>query len=108
MADLEFASGFEVIDLRAAFTELCGSLKQLLWFWLVNFDKIIGSLTKFQGELCASDADLAVMTESVEDLCQVNEWLKRCGSTTKVVAMDRQRRHCFNENMLTKASFICL
>ena len=77
MIDLEFASGFEIIDLRASFTELRGSLKQLLWYWLVNFDKIIGSLAKFQGDLCASDADLAVRTESVGDLCQVNEWLKR-------------------------------
>ena len=77
MTDLEFASGFEIIDLRAAFTELRGSLKQLLWYWLVNFDKILGSLAKFQGDLCASDADLALRTESVEDLCQVNEWLKR-------------------------------
>lgn len=80
MTDLEFASGLEIIDLRAAFTELRGSLKQLLWYWLVNLDKIIGSLAKFQGDLCASDADLAVRTESVGDLCQVNEWLKRMRS----------------------------
>lgn len=57
--------------------ELRSSLKQLLWYWLVNFDKIIGSLTKFQNDLHASDADIAILTKSIEDLCQVNDWLKR-------------------------------
>ncbi len=76
ITDLDFASEFEVIDLRAAFIELRDSMKQLLWYWLVNFDKIIGSLTKFQDDLRASDADFAMLTKSVEDLCQVNNWLK--------------------------------
>lgn len=57
--------------------ELRSSLKQLLWYWLVNFDKIIGSLAKFQIDLHASDADIAILTKSIEDLCQVNDWLKR-------------------------------
>lgn len=77
ITDLEYASGIELIDLRVAFMELRSSLKQLLWYWLVNFDKIIGSLTKFQKDLHASDADVAILTESIEDLCQVNDWLKR-------------------------------
>ena len=78
--DLNFASRLEVVDLRAAFIELRDSLKQLLWYWLVNFDKIIDSLAKFQKRIRASDADLAILTKSVEDLCQVNDWLDRIPS----------------------------
>lgn len=80
ITDLDYASGIELIDLRAAFMELRSSLKQLLWYWLVNFDKIIGSLTKFEDNLHASDADIAILTKSIEDLCQVNDWLKRITS----------------------------
>ena len=76
ITDLDFASEFEVTDLRAAFIELRDSMKQLLWYWLVNFDKIIGSLTKFHNDLRASDADFAMLTKSIEDLCQINNWLK--------------------------------
>ena len=78
--DLNYASPLEVIDLRAAFIELRDSLKQLLWYWLVNFDKIIDSLAKFQKGLRASDADLAILTKSIEDLCQVNAWLEKIPS----------------------------
>ena len=78
--DFNYASRLEVMDLRAAFLELRNSLKQLLWYWLVNFDKIIDSLAKFQKGLRASDADLAILTKSVEDLCQVNAWLEKIPS----------------------------
>ncbi len=77
IGDLKFANGHEVIDIRAAFIELRDSLKRLLWYWLVNFDKTLVSLTKFQDDIHASDADLANLTKSVEDLCQVNEWLEK-------------------------------
>lgn len=77
VTNLDYASEIELIDLRAAFMELRSSSKQLLWYWLVNFDKIIGSLTKFQNDLHASDADIAILTKSIEDLCQINDWLKR-------------------------------
>lgn len=77
ITDLDFASGLEVLELRAAFIELRCSLKRLLWYWLVNFDKILGSLAKFQGDLGISDADLAIRNKSVEDLCRINDWLER-------------------------------
>lgn len=76
IADLDFASRLEVVDLGAALAELRGSLKQLLWYWLVNFDKIIGALAKFQENLDVSDADLTIRTKTVEFLRQVNDWLK--------------------------------
>lgn len=77
ITDLEFASEIEIVDLRAALIELRDSLKQLLWYWLVNFDKILGSLVKFQQDLCASDFDLSMLNKSIEDLCRVNDWLKK-------------------------------
>lgn len=98
ITDLDFASGLEVVDLRAALIELRGSLKQLLWYWLVNFDKILGSLAKFQQDLCVSDVDQAILNKSVEDLCQVNDWLKMlqpethgtCHGSAQMTLLQRQ------------------
>jgi len=77
ITDLDFASGLEVLELRAAFIELRGSLKRLLWHWLVNFNKVLGSLAKSQGDRGISDADHAIWNKSVEDLCRINDWLER-------------------------------
>jgi len=78
--DLDAAGNLEVLDLRAAFIELRDSLKKLLWFWLVNFDKIFGALAKFQEGLVISDADLANRTDSVEALRQIDRCLDRIHS----------------------------
>lgn len=77
ITDLELGSELEILDLRAALTEMRDSLKQLLWYWLVNFDKILGSLVKFQGDLCVSDVDRSMLNKSIEDLCRINDWLEK-------------------------------
>ena len=83
ITDLEFASELEILDLREALIELRDSLKQLLWYWLVNFDKILGSLVKFQEDLCVSDVDLSMLNKSIEDLSRVNDWLKKMQPETQ-------------------------
>ena len=103
ITDLNFASEIEVVDLRAALTELRDSLKQLLWYWLVNFDKILGSLAKFQEDLCVSDVDLSLRNESIEDLCQVNDWLNKLqpetrGSSHGSAQMTLLQRKYFDES----------
>lgn len=50
-------------------------MKKLLWFWLINFDKIVGALAKFQEGLIISDTDLANRTDSVETLRQIDRCL---------------------------------
>lgn len=80
ITDLKIASELEVVNIKAAFLELRGSLKQLLWYWLVNFDKTIGALAKFKEDLRVTDADLAIRTKSVVFLRQVNEWLDQIQS----------------------------
>lgn len=103
ITDLDFASELESLDLRAALTELRDSLKQLLWYWLVNFDKILGSLAKFQEDICVSDVDLSNRNKSIEDLCQVNDWLKslqpktRCSSHGSAQMTLLQRKY-FNDS----------
>jgi len=86
--DLDAASNLEVLDLKAAIIELRDSLKKLLWFWLVNFDKIFGALAKFQEGLVISDADLANRTDSVEALRQINRCLHRIHSENHFSGID--------------------
>ena len=78
--DLDYASEPTIIDIKAAFIELRSSLKRLLWFWVVNFDKIIGTLAKFKEDITFTDNDLDLRDKSVEELSIVNEWLDRIQS----------------------------
>lgn len=52
-------------------------MKKLRWFWLINFDKIVGALAKFQEGLIISDADLGNRTDSVEILRQIDRCLNK-------------------------------
>ena len=80
IADWDCAGESKTIDLGAALDEQRVTFKRLLWYWLVNFDKIIGSLVKFQENICASNADLAMMTKSTKDLRQVTHCIERLQS----------------------------
>ncbi|KAI4254936.1 MAG: hypothetical protein L6R42_006984, partial [Xanthoria sp. 1 TBL-2021] len=75
--DLSLASGLEVVDLQATFVESRDSFKQLLWFWVVNFDKTVTSLAKFETDLAVSDPDLELRTRSINELCRLEDLLNR-------------------------------
>ena len=75
-SDLGLANKIEIPELKAVFVELRDDLKRLLWFWVVNFDKILGALTKFQEGNLVSDVDLATRKQSVEDLCSINDCIQ--------------------------------
>ncbi|KAL8902253.1 MAG: hypothetical protein Q9207_004820 [Kuettlingeria erythrocarpa] len=73
--DLHLSSALEVEDLQATIVEWRDSFKQLLWFWVVNFDKTISSLAKFETHLAASTSDLALRTRSIDELCRLENTL---------------------------------
>ncbi|KAL9024013.1 MAG: hypothetical protein Q9196_006825 [Gyalolechia fulgens] len=73
--DLHLPSALEVEDLQATIVEWRDSFKQLLWFWVVNFDKTILSLAKFETHLAASTNDLALRTRSIDGLCRLENTL---------------------------------
>ncbi|KAL8942317.1 MAG: hypothetical protein Q9211_001434 [Gyalolechia sp. 1 TL-2023] len=73
--DLPLPSALEVEDLQATIVEWRDSFKQLLWFWVVNFDKTISSLAKFETHLAASTNDLALRTRSIDELCRLENTL---------------------------------
>ncbi|KAI4278087.1 MAG: hypothetical protein L6R35_006106 [Caloplaca aegaea] len=73
--DLHLPSALEVEDLQATIVEWRDSFKQLLWFWVVNFDKTISSLAKFETHLAASTNDLALRTRSIDELCRLENTL---------------------------------
>ncbi|KAL8972076.1 MAG: hypothetical protein Q9197_002952 [Variospora fuerteventurae] len=73
--DLHLPSALEVEDLQATIVEWRDSFKQLLWFWVVNFDKTIPSLAKFETYLAASTNDLALRTRSIDELCRLENTL---------------------------------
>ena len=75
--DLNLASGLEIGDLQATVVESRDSFKQLLWFWVVNFDKTVTSLAKFEPGLAVSDPDLALRTRSINELCRLEDLLGR-------------------------------
>ncbi|KAI4225012.1 MAG: hypothetical protein LQ349_007134, partial [Xanthoria aureola] len=75
--DLNLASGLGIVDLQAAVVESRDSFKQLLWFWVVNFDKTVTSLAKFEPGLVVSDPDLALRTRSINELRRLEDLLSR-------------------------------
>ncbi|KAG7002011.1 hypothetical protein G7Y79_00029g063070 [Physcia stellaris] len=77
ITDLDSAGELEAADLEAAFIELRVFLKRLLWYWVVNFDKILGALVKFQADLAVSTADIDLRTASVANLSHINDWLDK-------------------------------
>ena len=74
--DLTAATRLDFAESYAVLVELRDEWKRLLWFWIVNFDKILKSLAKYQEGLKASDDDLVMKTKSIESLSQINSWLK--------------------------------
>lgn len=75
--DLNLASGFELVDLQATVVESRDSFKQLLWFWVVNFDKTVTSLAKFEPGLAVFDPDLALRARSINELCRLEDLLSK-------------------------------
>jgi glycerophosphodiester phosphodiesterase len=78
------ANRLELEDLTAAFIELRDALKQLQWYELVNFDKIVGRLAKFEGRVAwppgsnglrIPDTHLAIRTECLKSLRYMNDVL---------------------------------
>lgn len=83
------ANRLEIEDLTAAFIELRDALKQLQWYELVNFNKIVGRLAKFEGRvtwprgsngLRIPDTHLAIRIECLKSLRYVNDVLARLQS----------------------------
>lgn len=73
---LGLANERETAELKAVFVELRDNVKRLLWFWVVNFDKILGALAKFQEDGVVSDLDLATRKQSIKDLCHINDCIQ--------------------------------
>lgn len=86
---LDVATKIEIQDSTAAFFELHDAFKDLQWFELVNFNKILGKLEKFQGallgidSLAISDAHLATRRICLEDLQYLNTRLATLQSTKR-------------------------
>ncbi len=83
------ANEHDLEDLTAAFGELRDALKQLQWYGLVNFNKIVGRLGKFGRRVSwppgtngftIPDAHLAIQTECLKDLGHMNDGLDRLQS----------------------------
>lgn len=96
-AAFESANQLELEDLTAAFIELRDALKQLQWYELVNFNKIIGRLAKFEGRVAwppgshglrISDTHLAIRRECLKSLRYVNDVLARLQSKRALVPTD--------------------
>lgn len=85
VTDLNHASGLEISDLRRACVELQAEFKRLLWFWLVNFDKIIGTLAKFQEDVTLADSDLTMRARTIGELNKVNDGLAQLAIESKSI-----------------------
>ena len=77
---ISFTSGLEVADLTATLVELRAFAKQLLWFWLINFDKILSSLSKFEKDLAVSETDLALRSNTINELCRLDSLSSKLNS----------------------------
>jgi len=86
---LDNANRVELEDLTAAFVELRDAFKQLQWYELVNFNKIVSRLGKFRRELSwppgtndfrIPDTHLATQKECLKDQGHVTDWLARLES----------------------------
>lgn len=82
---LHHANGVDLEDVTAAFFDLRDAIKQLQWYGLVNFSKIVGRLGKLGGgetwpsktNLGVSDTYLAIEKECLKDLVYVDDWIAR-------------------------------
>jgi glycerophosphodiester phosphodiesterase len=88
-AAFDSANLLELEDLTAAFNELRDAWKQLQWYELVNFNKIVGRLAKFEGRVAwppgssslrIPDTHLAIRIECLKSLRYVNDVLARLQS----------------------------
>jgi glycerophosphodiester phosphodiesterase len=86
---LDHANGLELEDLTAAFFELRDALEQLQWYEFVNFNKIVGRLCKFGGQVAwppgtnnlrIPNTHLAIQTKCLKDLGYVTERLAKLRS----------------------------
>lgn len=93
---LDHTNEIDIEDLTAALFDLRDAIKQLQWYELVNFTKIVGRLRKLGGgvnwpsktnDLRIRDTHLATRKECLDNLGYVDDWLAklqlegRCGST---------------------------
>ena len=93
---LDHTNEVDIEDLTAALFDLRDAIKQLQWYELVNFTKIVGRLRKLgvgvtwpsrTNDLRIRDTHLATQKECLNNLGYVDDWLAklqsggRCGST---------------------------
>lgn len=83
---LNRVNGLELEDFTAAFLELRDALKELQWYGLLNFNKIVGRLGKFGGEFTWTPGTtdlripythLTTQTKFLKDLRYVDDELAR-------------------------------
>ena len=91
----------ELEDLIAASVEVWDALKQLQWYGIVNFDKIVRRLAKFQleskrhpgaSDLDISDTQLAIQAKCLKDLEDINDFLVRLNSQRLQAGSDSKTR----------------
>ena len=75
--DLDLANGLEARELTSLYVELHDNLRRLLWFWLINNDKILGSIAKFDVGLVISDVDYLIRIKLTKELHHVNDCIQR-------------------------------
>ena len=88
--DLDLANGLEAREITSLYVELHDDLRRLLWYWLVNFDKILGSIARFYVGLVVSDADYLIRTKLIKELQHVNDSIQKLQS--KIREYDRESR----------------
>lgn len=77
ISDLDLANELEDKELTSLYVELHNNLKRLLWYWLVNIDKIVGSIARFYVGLLISDADYLIRTKLLKELHHINDCIQR-------------------------------
>lgn len=111
---LEDVNKHELEDLIAASVEVWDALKQLQWYGIVNFDKIVGRLAKFQldskwhpgaSDLDISDTQLAIQAKCLKDLEDINDFLIRLNSQRLQAGSDSRTRSLFLQKSSDK---LCL
>ena len=82
ISDLDLANDLEARELTSIYVELHDNLKRLLWYWLVNIDKILGSIARFYVGLVISDVDYLIRTKLIKQLRNVNDCIQRLQGKT--------------------------
>ena len=87
ISDMDLANWLEARELKSLYVELHIHLKRLLWYWLVNIDKILGSIARFYVGLSVSDVDYTIRTKLIKELRHVNDSIQRLQGKS-------QENHC--------------